>query len=102
MGAAMVVLVFPAAQLRGELAGCPERRAAIEFLAVGAVAAFDLAIDLGAARGGYARWAIPRSRRCQVKSVPNSLRERRKEADIEFLGKDLIHSSPMMHKGRRK
>ena len=51
MGAAMVVLVFPAAQLRGELAGCPERRAAIEFLAVGAVAAFDLAIDLGAARG---------------------------------------------------
>ena len=47
----MVVLVFPAAQLRGELAGCPERRAALEFLAVGAVAAFDLAIDLGAARG---------------------------------------------------
>ena len=32
MGAAMVVLVFPAAQLRGELAGCPERRAALEVL----------------------------------------------------------------------
>jgi hypothetical protein len=30
------------------------------------------------------------------------VRERRKEADIELLGKDLIHPIPMMHKGRRK
>jgi hypothetical protein len=33
-----------------KLAECSERRTAIEFLAIGAVAAFDLAIDLGAAR----------------------------------------------------
>jgi hypothetical protein len=50
----MVVLVFPTAKLPGELAGFPERRAAIEFLAVGAVAAFDLADDLWAARRDYA------------------------------------------------
>jgi hypothetical protein len=72
MGTAMVVLVFPTAKLSGELAGCPERGASIEFLAVGAMAAFDLAVDLGTARRDM-RCAIPRSRRCQVKSVPNSL-----------------------------
>ncbi len=50
MGASMVVLVFPAAQFRGELAGRTERRPSIELLPVRAVAALNFAVDLGAAR----------------------------------------------------
>ena len=46
----MIVLAFPAPQLRGELSRCPECHAAIEFLSVGPVATLDLAIDLRTTR----------------------------------------------------
>src|SRR6202047_2105862 len=50
MGALMVVLVFPTPQFGGELPGRAEDRSPVKLLSIGAVAALDFAVDLGAAR----------------------------------------------------
>ena len=50
MGALMVVLVFPTPQFGNELPRRAEDRAAVELLPIGAVAALDFPIDLGATR----------------------------------------------------
>ena len=68
----MVVFVLPAAEFGGQLTRCAECRPAIKLLPIRAVASFDFAVDLGAARRDVLM-CKPRSRRCQVKSVPNSL-----------------------------
>ena len=44
MGAPVIVLVLPVAQLRGELGDGPEARPAVECLLVGAMTSLDLAI----------------------------------------------------------
>src|SRR5262249_46348772 len=46
--------------------------ASVKLLLIGTMTAFHLAVDLWTARRNPG-WAIPRSRKCQVKSVPNSL-----------------------------
>ena len=50
MGALMIVLVFPTPQFGNELPRRAEDRAAVELLPIGAVAALDFPIDLGATR----------------------------------------------------
>jgi hypothetical protein len=64
----MVVFVLPLAELPGELGGVPEEHAPVESV-LWLRSTFPLA--WGQPRG-ICRWVTPRSRRCQVKSVPNS------------------------------
>jgi hypothetical protein len=54
MRTAMVVLVLPAAEIGGELRGPPEGHAPVEFLLVGAMTAFHLAVHLWTTRGNSA------------------------------------------------
>jgi hypothetical protein len=72
MGTPMVVLVLPAAQFGGELTGRAERGPSIELFLIRAVAAFDLAVDLGAARRNVPMGDAEVAQ-MPVKSVPNSL-----------------------------
>jgi hypothetical protein len=67
----MVVFVLTSTELLGELGRGPEDHTPVELVFIGPMTALDLAIDLGQPRG-ICRWTTPGSRRCQVKSVPNS------------------------------
>ena len=66
---AMVVFVLRLAELLGELGRGPEDHAPVELVFVCPMAALDLSTSLGATPRNL-RWITPRSRRCQVKSVP--------------------------------
>ena len=68
---AMVVFVLPLAELLGELGRGPEDHAPVELVFVVRWLRSTFPLAWGQPRG-ICRWITPRSRRCQVKSVPNS------------------------------
>jgi hypothetical protein len=72
MGARVIALVLPVAQLRGEHGNGPDGRPPVELLLVGAMTPLDLAFGLRAPRRDVPM-ADAQIARCYVKSVLNSL-----------------------------